>query len=212
MKTHFKQWLRPAFYAFLRWSVRAQGSLWDRGIPPIKNQLGLDLGCGPRKRLGFIGIDRHLSPGVDVICDLERGALPFACDVFDIVYASQVLEHIVDLQNVLAETSRVMKPGAKLQVGVPYAGSLRAFQDPTHVRYFTLKTFEYFVTEGSRVGGWYLSKHFRRISRRHLVFGSGPLSLLMGLTMNRSLGLLDLYEASLLRMVPARDLHVELEK
>ncbi len=212
MKTRLKSWLRPLVYACLRWFEAVQGELWCRRVPINSNQRGLDIGCGPKKRPGFVGTDKHLCQAVDVLCNFECGTLPFASSTFDVVYANHILEHIANLDSLLGEISRVMKPGARLQVGVPYAGGLRAFQDPTHVRFFTVRTFEYYVREGSRVGGWYASKYFTRIVRRRLVFGRDPLSLLISIIVNRSLILLDLYESSVLRMVPARDLHVELEK
>ena len=105
-----------------------------------------------------------------------------------------------------------MKPGASFFAGVPYAGDLRAFQDPTHKRFFTVKTFEYFISEGSRVGQLYTPKYFRRIEKRSLVFGMGPLSLLMAMLVNRRLFLLDFYESTALRVIPAKDLQVELVK
>lgn len=212
MKIRLKHWLRPLIYTFLRWLAKAQGSLWDRSVPLADNQSGLDIGCGPRKRLGFMGADKYPALGVDLLCDLERGQLPFGNNTFDLVYANHVLEHIDNLEGLLVELARIMKPGARLQVSVPYAGDLRAFQDPTHVRFFTLKTLEYFIQEGSRVGGWYLPKCFKRVSRRRLVFGKDPLSLLMAMLINQNLILLDIYESSILRIVPARNLQIELEK
>ena len=190
----------------------ARGSMWSRTTPLEEDKLGLDLGCGRRKRIGFIGLDAYPDTGVDVVCNIEHQQLPFKDNTFDIVAASHLLEHIKDLDSVLAEISRILKPGGKLQITVPYAGDLRAFQDPTHVRFFTIKTCEYYVANGSRVGGWYVKKHFKHIARRSLVFGFGPLSILMGLMVNRTLGLLDLYESSPLRIVIARDIQIELEK
>lgn len=212
MNKNLKYWLRPLFYLLLRWIQKAQEGFKSRDFQLADGQRGLDIGCGLRKINGFVGLDRHASPGVDVVCDLESGSLPFAGNTFDIVYANHALEHIANLAGLLTEISRVMKPGAILKIGVPYAGDLRAFQDPTHVRYFTLKTFEYFVKEGSRVGGWYLPKPFSRIIRRHLIFGRDPISLLVAIVVNRSLGLLDFYEATVLRVVFARNLYIELQK
>lgn len=207
-----KRLIRPVFYGALRWLARAQGALWPAGIMLSDGQRGLDVGCGPKKRPGFIGVDICACPGVDVICDLEAGTLPFAAESFDVVYAKHVFEHIHNFDALLAEISRILKPGGRLLVSVPYAGDLRAFQDPSHVRFFTLKTFEYFVAEEVRVGGWYTQKYFRRIVRRSLVFRRDPLSLLVSIFVNRKLVLLDLYENSILRAVPAADLQVELEK
>jgi 2-polyprenyl-6-hydroxyphenyl methylase/3-demethylubiquinone-9 3-methyltransferase len=44
----------------------------------------------------------------------QRGsgeALPFVADSFDVVYCCDVLEHVDDLGQVIAETARVLKPG-----------------------------------------------------------------------------------------------------
>lgn len=206
-----KRLLRGPYYRVRAGLTRAQGVLWDRSMVPVGG-LGLDLGCGPKKRHGFVGLDRWAGPAVDVVCDFEEASLPFADETFVIVHANHVLEHVRRLEELLAEVARVLRPGGVFQVGVPYAGSLRAFQDPTHVRYFTLKSFEYFVREGARVGGWYMEKPFRRIRRRSLVFRARPLPLLTSVFVNRGLRLLDAYEASILRSIPAEDLLVELEK
>ncbi len=189
-----------------------RGVIWDRSTSLVNGLSGLDIGCGNRKRVGFLGLDSVCVDGVDVVCDIENNLLPFRDNTFDVISALHVLEHISDLNAVLDELSRVLKPGGRLQITTPYAGDLRAFQDPTHVRYFTIKTFEYFVAEGARVGGWYTKKSFRRITRRSLVFSRGPISLLVSLIVNRSIKLLDFYESSPLRIIIARDIQVELEK
>ena len=36
----------------------------------------VDIGCAVHKRAGTVGIDCRALPGVDVVCDFERG-LPF---------------------------------------------------------------------------------------------------------------------------------------
>jgi SAM-dependent methyltransferase len=202
----------PPIRHLLRRLASASGRLWHGYVPLAEHQRGLDVGCGPHKRIGFWGADIYVCPGVDVICDLDGSSLPFADNSLDVVYASHVLEHIDNLTELLVEVARVLKLGGKLQIVLPYAGSLRAFQDPTHVRYFTLKTFEYYISQGARVTGWYMPKPFTRISKRQLTFGLGPMSLCIALLVNRSQFLLDLYESSALRIVPARDLQVELEK
>lgn len=46
-------------------------------------------------------------------------SLPFADDGFDQVICSEVLEHIVDYNGVLAEIKRVLKPGGLFAVSVP---------------------------------------------------------------------------------------------
>jgi SAM-dependent methyltransferase len=49
-------------------------------------------------------------------------SLPFADDTFDHVIASEVLEHIPDDTDAMAEIARVTKPGGTIAVTVPRAG------------------------------------------------------------------------------------------
>ncbi|MFH1618395.1 MAG: class I SAM-dependent methyltransferase [bacterium] len=50
--------------------------------------------------------------------------MPFASENFDIVYATDVLEHIKELPVALAEISRVLKPGGILAASLPTEGGL----------------------------------------------------------------------------------------
>src|SRR4051812_5417066 len=53
------------------------------------------------------------------IVDATGEALPFADNSFDIVYSSNVLEHVGDPARVLREAVRVLKPGGTLQIVCP---------------------------------------------------------------------------------------------
>lgn len=44
----------------------------------------------------------------------------------------------------MKELWRISKNGAKIKIIVPYFSHPISFQDPTHKRFFTLKTFDYF--------------------------------------------------------------------
>lgn len=50
--------------------------------------------------------------------------MPFPSGYFDIVYATDVLEHIKDLPSALAEIWRVLKPGGCLAASLPTEGRL----------------------------------------------------------------------------------------
>jgi predicted SAM-dependent methyltransferase len=56
----------------------------------------LDIGCGAHKQPGTIGIDRRPVPGVDVVCDFERG-LPFRDGSVEAAYSIHSIEHMRDL-------------------------------------------------------------------------------------------------------------------
>jgi predicted SAM-dependent methyltransferase len=103
----------------------------------------LDLGCGKRKRPGCIGIDISRDSDADFIYDIEQG-LPFPDETFQTIYAMQTLEHIHNLIHLMNECWRVLKPGGRMEISVPHKDSDEAYWDPTHVRFFTEATFNYF--------------------------------------------------------------------
>jgi 2-polyprenyl-6-hydroxyphenyl methylase/3-demethylubiquinone-9 3-methyltransferase len=94
----------------------------------------LDLGCGggfmaealARRGAIVTGVDpaagaiaaarRHAAEGgLDIRYEVGRGEqLPFAAGTFDIVVCVDVFEHVGDLDAVLAEIARVLKPGGLL--------------------------------------------------------------------------------------------------
>ncbi len=106
--------------------------------------VNLDLGCGRKKREGYVGIDVASSSRADLLADLRRG-IPLHGDSCERVLCDNLLEHMPDLVGIMNEIWRVCRDGALVEVIVPYYTSIGAFQDPTHVRYFTEKTFLYFT-------------------------------------------------------------------
>lgn len=103
----------------------------------------LDLGCGRNKVPGTWGFDCRREPGIDVQADIEQG-LPVRTNSVDVIWVRHVLEHVRDLIGLMEELSRVCRSGGKVEVVVPYYTSRGAFRDPTHVRYITEDTFQYF--------------------------------------------------------------------
>ena len=116
------------------------GSLAKATFPPdgsaVAQPIGagvkaLDVGCGAGllaeefARLGFdvVGVDPSAvaieaarahaeTSGLRIRYQLGAGEqLPLEDGAFDVVYCCDVLEHVADLPQVLAETARVMKPG-----------------------------------------------------------------------------------------------------
>lgn len=78
----------------------------------------LEIGSGPIRKEGWITLDRcRLS---DIYWDLNKN-LPFVDNQFNVVYSSHVLEHFSfkELQRLLGELYRVIKPGGIMSVCVP---------------------------------------------------------------------------------------------
>ena len=110
-------------------------------------KIKLDIGCGRHKRTGYIGVDKFAIVSPDVVCDIENEKLPYEESSVSEIYSSQVFEHISDLDSVMHECHRVLHAGGVLEVIVPYWSSEGAFRDPTHVRFFSEKSFEYWKPE-----------------------------------------------------------------
>lgn len=105
----------------------------------------LDLGCGGHKLPGARGIDSLALTGVDVVHDLSILPWPFADASVDLVFANHFLEHADDVVKTLAEIHRILAPGGRLILQVPYFRSIDAITDPTHTHFFAARSLEYFT-------------------------------------------------------------------
>lgn len=107
----------------------------------------LNLGCGPKKPDGQIGIDCLNLPNVDIVADLQEG-FPFLPDSsVDEIHSSSLFEHIDDLGKFMEEIVRVLKPMGSCHVYVPHFSNPFYYSDYTHKSFMGLYTFFYFVDE-----------------------------------------------------------------
>jgi SAM-dependent methyltransferase len=101
----------------------------------------LDIGCGPNKKSGYIGVDKNNYPGVDHIIDFMNG-LPFSDNSVDEIRAYDFIEHVSDKSFTLREFWRVCKEGAIVDIQVPDASvGQGAFRDPTHLSFWVPQSF-----------------------------------------------------------------------
>src|SRR5688572_28147865 len=100
----------------------------------------LDIGSGSKQREGFVGLDRYPMSGVAVVADLDRGALRFATDSFDLVLAFHSLEHVKDLLHVMRDVWRVGRPGAQVCIVAPYFTAGLNLANPYHKQVFNEHT------------------------------------------------------------------------
>lgn len=82
----------------------------------------------------------------------DGGKLPFKDNTFDFIIASDVLEHVYDTENAFTELARILKPGGRILISVPYNGKLKnviitlffyesVFTPYTpHIRFFSKKS------------------------------------------------------------------------
>jgi len=123
----------------------------------------LNIGCGTKKLVGWINIDKNPMHKPDLLRDIEKG-LPFDDNSIDTILCEQTLEHIHDLVFVMNEFHRVLKPNKKLLISVPLITGKWAWIDPTHVNYFNDSSFDFFMardynSEGAGVTGWFKGTH-----------------------------------------------------
>jgi hypothetical protein len=100
----------------------------------LVSALRLDLGCGPRPREGFVGVDVRGYGNADIlVCDL-RGTWKWEDDSVEEAFSSHFVEHLTAPERIhfANELHRVLKPGASAEIIVPHWGSSRAYGDLTH--------------------------------------------------------------------------------
>lgn len=86
----------------------------------------LDLGAGNQPfKVWYSGlaekcvsVDVTPAPGLDVLS--MAAPLPFGSSTFDTVLCTSVLEHVPDAEAVVSEIARVLKPGGRLLITVPF--------------------------------------------------------------------------------------------
>jgi len=111
----------------------------------VKGDL-LDFGCGAKpykslfeNTLSYVGVDiendshNHTNEEIDYYYNGET--LPFENEAFDIVFSSEVLEHVPNLHKSLAEIKRVVKDNGLILMTLPF--SFSEHEMPHDYRRFT---------------------------------------------------------------------------
>ena len=127
---------------------------------PVK----LNLGCGRKYLEGYVNCDVVPSIQADKYFNLDSVPYPFESGSVDEIYMDNVLEHLTNIPAIMEELHRLLRSGGRLRVIVPYAKSDWAFQDPTHLHFFTERTMDYF-TEGHPFN-FYSKAKFKLIENR----------------------------------------------
>ena len=96
--------------------------------PQLKGKL-LDVGCGTKPYEFLFMIDSYIGLDIDTEVACKRGIadqfyngklFPFPDCSFDSALCNQVLEHVFNPDEFLSEITRVLKPGGKLLLTVPF--------------------------------------------------------------------------------------------
>jgi len=176
----------------------------------------IELGCGRKKRTDRITIDKVDMPHVNIVADIEDG-LPFLPDrSVDEIHCRSVLEHIKNFENVIKEIVRVLKKDGRAHIFVPHFSNPYYYSDFTHVRFFGLYTFYYFVDAkyqlNRKVPNFYTDIRIRVLSQK-LKFRSSfkilnPLKSLVGRFINLHSLIQEYYEENLCYLFPCHGIEI----
>jgi SAM-dependent methyltransferase len=98
------------------------------GAPQLSGQL-LDVGCGSMPYRELFDVQRYVGLDIDTPESRARGVadclydgttFPLESARFDAVVCNQVLEHVFNPEEFLGEIARVLKPGGRLLLTVPF--------------------------------------------------------------------------------------------
>jgi ubiquinone/menaquinone biosynthesis C-methylase UbiE len=133
-----------------------------------------DVGCG-KGRFARVLQDRH--PGARLValdlaeamlrfvgpelgpCAGSMTALPFATGSFDAAYATESLEHAVDIETAVAELCRVVKPGGRIVIIDKNAEQWGRLETPEWEKWFRREELEKL-----------LRRHCRQVSSRFISY------------------------------------------
>lgn len=120
----------------------------------------LDIACGQNKQAGFKGID--IAGDADIIHDLNEIPWPIKTGTVKEAFCSHYVEHIPHWRpgweadgwfRFFDELYRVMHKESQAEFIHPYVTSVRAFWDPTHLRYIHEVSWQYLNKEWRKANG-----------------------------------------------------------
>lgn len=180
------------------------------------NPMIVEIGCGPQKKKGRIGIDKIDLPNVDIVADLEQGLAFLPDNSVDEIHCRSVLEHIENFENLIRDIVRVLKNTGRAHIFVPHFSNPYYYSDYTHKRHFGLYSFYYFVDKElqlkRKVPGFYTDIRINIISQR-LVFKSPfwlrrKIKKLFGMLFNCHRFLQEFYEENLCYICPCHGIEI----
>jgi predicted SAM-dependent methyltransferase len=184
-------------------------------IRSANKPLIVDLGCGNSKVKGRIGIDKIDLPTVDIVADVEEG-LPFFPDSsVDEIHSRSFFEHVSNLEGLIREIVRILKPSGTCHVFVPHFSNPYFYSDYTHSKFIGLYTFYYFSDEKyqlkRKVPNFYSDVRIR-ILQQTLTFGNPSRQTLFKKILqhlfNRSSDMQEFYEENLCYIFPCYGLEL----
>lgn len=152
-----------------------------------------------------VRVDLRADTRPDVVLDLDRFPYPFRDDSFDLIDATDVLEHLEDVVRVMEEIHRIGRKGCQVSIATPHYSCANSFTDPTHRHHFGFFSFDYFT--GENKWDFYTRVRFAKRSARVMFFPGLVNALIRRIAARWP----ELYERRLAWIFPAWFIHVVLE-
>ncbi len=168
-KAAFESRISDAHYGAKSEYERSSKRMMRTLVPAAAPMRILDVGCGTGLNASFLSKSGHTVTGVDIsgvaveqfrkngfegfVCDIETQSLPAPDGSYDLIYASEVIEHCADTSSFLRELFRLLKPGGTLLISTPnsafwpfrifgaFGRTPTEYQHPGHVRFFSKRSF-----------------------------------------------------------------------
>jgi len=122
-----------AIFPSLTWQCNPQAEKVAGSLPP--GGIGLDLGAGGRRIYPDIKTVDFIDSGdTDLIADVTRVPLPDSS--VDLIIATGLLEHVKNEHDLLSECSRLLRPGGRIHIELPFLQQFHA--DPIDMRRYTI--------------------------------------------------------------------------
>lgn len=127
----------------------------------------LNIGCGYRKKEGFVNIDINKKVNPDLLLDISKKKLLFKTNSVDYIYCDNVIEHLTEseIEFVMCEFHRVIRIGCEIKLIMPYKTSSGAFywRHKVFFGYYGLRDFDVCKGKGIQVKHLPVFKFTRRL-------------------------------------------------
>jgi 2-polyprenyl-3-methyl-5-hydroxy-6-metoxy-1,4-benzoquinol methylase len=140
-------------------------------VPSGQGKTALDVGCREGIQSAWLEGKGYEVTSIDVekayskclVVDVNDG-LPFPDNSFDLIWSSEVIEHLVSPEAFVQECERTLKPGGKLVLTTPnstfwlyplarlFGKTAKDLQHPGHLHFFSIRDMQKLFPKGQLFG------------------------------------------------------------
>jgi SAM-dependent methyltransferase len=111
----------------------------------------LNFGCGNDIRRGWDNIDIQKGPGIIKNFNFDSFPYPIKDNTYDYVFASNIMEHLENLEKVMMELWRITRHNGVIEIISPHYTNKGAYSDLQHKHYFNEICFTELVKRNTKI-------------------------------------------------------------